>query len=231
MAPNAFVALAKLSLSPQFRNQARRCIISSPKLLNDLNKEFSFEQLYYSGKQKPSLLSENEPILVEDSEFLARIAQFSRKVPDIALGVLNQPTQTALQPGKSTFLIAFQHISDELLIGGLLRTAAALGFSHAVFLNSVPDGIFSPQGIRSQQGALWRIPHCELSESRFQDFIKNENIQILKHSSNPQEIPPRKPKLKPNGYALLVNGKDPSLLETDLSVRMYNLAKKMFKNK
>ena len=209
---NALSNLAKLSFNAQSRQQFRQCVISSPRLLTDLSRDFIFEQVFYFGKL-PDLRSVSEPVLVKDHDFLRRIAQLSGSTKDIAVAVTQTPKPTPLD-SNARLIIAFQNINDEHLIGTSLRTAFALGFRHATFIPRLHQELFSPSGIRSHQGVLWKLPYSEMSLDGVQQFAKKEGLAVLKTEASTGS--------SNKGAVLLV---EEGRSETDIAVEIYKLAK------
>jgi len=103
-----------------------------------------------------------------------------RKGPDgiLAVGVQRNIELNDLEPGPQAFLIILESLEKPGNIGAVFRTASAAGADALLITEPLTDP-YSPQCIRSSQGAFFEMPFLSTDNTTLALFLEEYGIQPI----------------------------------------------------
>lgn len=149
-----------------------------------------FSDAFFSGEEAFELL-ENSPksgleVVSLSREAFAKVS--GRRGPDgiLAVGKHRTLDLSDLQLGPSPFLVILESLEKPGNIGAIFRTAAAAGADALVLSDPLTDP-YSPQCIRSSQGAFFNLPFCLSDNTSLAVFLQESGINAIPLSPEGRE--------------------------------------------
>lgn len=176
--------LVKLRLDPHYRKQEKSVLITSSKLIKEL-------QLLVAAKRIFSVQPCPFPTLSVSLSAMKKITGLSTPEGIAAEFPLPEPSDL----NKKAPLLALDRISDPGNMGTLLRTALALRWEGVFFLPGCVDP-FHEKVLRSSRAALFRLPWKEGSWEELQQFA------LTRYTADTQGLPINE--IKPNRDIILL---------------------------
>ena len=145
--------IVKLRQNRDYRYDQQKLIVEGIKPIEELSKKtrFSFI-LTYNEAMIPLGAEADEIILVND---VAMKKASGMESPEGLLAELPMPAAASLQSCDN--ILVFDGVSDPGNVGAMLRTALALGWQGAYFLEDSCDP-FNEKALRAARGATFRLP-------------------------------------------------------------------------
>ena len=101
-----------------------------------------------------------------------------RQNPPMALAVAMSWDLAEPEPTADESWLALVEIEKPGNVGAVLRTAAALGFTGVVLVDSAVDP-FLPNVVRNSMGALFTVQVAAIDQSRLPDFVKARSARLV----------------------------------------------------
>lgn len=143
--PSFIKHLVKIRTDKIYRQAHKEVLVTGSKLVKELSPSKIFVDLPLSILQKIT----------------------GQKNPEGPIGLMPLPEEQDLSSLHK--LIVFDHLQDPGNLGTLIRTALALGFQGAVFLNQCVDP-FNEKVIAASKGAVFRLPFASLTLKELEAF-------------------------------------------------------------
>ena len=209
--------LCRLAEDASLRRSRGLCIIEGAKLCFDLRDRVVFKQLwvtdaaYAASKTKIDgfASSDNCDVILTNDNVYEKISYF--RSGDGILGVAEIPKRDL--PEKGEPLAVLCDIQDPGNVGGLIRSAAALGFGGAVLCGSCADP-FSPRAVRGSMGSSMLFPCIHADDPA---FLCEKGYSLVATALDPDAVSVKDiPKDRP--VALLIGNEGHGLTENLLSM-------------
>lgn len=145
--------IVKLRQNRDYRYDQQKLIVEGIKPLEELSKKTRFSViLTYNEAMIPLGAEADEIILVND---VAMKKASGMESPEGLLAELPMPQPASLD--SCNHILVFDGVSDPGNVGAMLRTALALGWDGAYFLDDSCDP-FNEKALRAARGATFRLP-------------------------------------------------------------------------
>ncbi len=166
--------LAKLRLNRTYREDHHAVLIEGKKLITEVCAQTTaYTILIKEGVELPPNIKAEQLVIVTDA-IINKIA--GTVSPEGILAEIPLPPQASLK--HSTRILAFDGIRDPGNMGTLLRTAVALGWEGAFFLNDCVDP-FNDKALRAAKGATFLLPLRTGSWNDLLSFIQEEGLTAV----------------------------------------------------
>lgn len=138
------------------------------------------------------------------------------KTPQGVFGVFRKPAPTDLEIKPQGRYLFLHRVKDPGNLGGVLRTAAALGASAAIISECAE--LYSPKTLRSSMGGVFRIPVVETEDiaGKLADFIQ-AGVEVFAAAPDPDGYT-TEALLPPGGKAVLIGNEANGLPNELISV-------------
>ncbi len=180
--------LCHLAGDGSVRREQGLCLVEGAKLCFDLEERAVFHQLWVTGEV---LAKYDQEITSFGSGSGCEIVMTSQSVyeklsyflsGDGMIGVAEIPEREL--PNDGTPVVVLCDIQNPGNVGGLIRTAAALGFGGAVLCGACADP-FSPKAIRGSMGSSLLVP-CIRAENP--SFLRGRGYTLIAATLDPSAV-------------------------------------------
>ena len=151
------VNFLRLSTDKKLRYAWKRCIISSPALINELSQRFVFEDLIMDKKPKSDIVYNYKNLHIVTPTLLEKIGQLKNSRVGL-LATLPIPAPLSIESFEAKRILILDGIDDLGELGTILRSASAFDWE-AIWITHTCADPFDPVCIRSSQGALFDLPY------------------------------------------------------------------------
>lgn len=171
-----------LQSDKKYRNEKQRVLVEGINAISDLLKTTTAERLIVlSGYTLPKDLLYKEIIYVT-FELLQKISKV--KTTQSVIAELEIPKESSLDEKK--LIIAFDQLQDPGNLGTLLRSALALGFEGAFFINGCDP--FNDKALRAAKGATFNLPFQHGTWDTLQQIVEKNKLTPFIASINGKSV-------------------------------------------
>lgn len=166
----------------KYRQETGLCLVEGEKLVADLA---NFTDLVFNN---------------EDTRVFSSLV--TTDTPQGVAAIAKIPEFNAEDVLTSRRIVLLDHVQDPGNVGAFFRLA--LGFGFKVVLRECADP-FSPKVIRSSGGAVFRVPHVQMTPEEAENFVSESELSVYKAEMSNNAIPLGKAE---NGDCLLIFGNE-----------------------
>lgn len=166
--------IVKLRQNRDYRYDQQRLVVEGIKPIEELSRKTRFNAiLTYNEAMIPLGAEADEIILVND---VAMMKASGMESPEGLLAELPMPEPSLLKGCRR--LLVFDGVNDPGNVGAMLRTALALGWQGAYFLEDSCDP-FNEKALRAARGATFRLPLAWGGWDTLKEIAKREELRPI----------------------------------------------------
>jgi TrmH family RNA methyltransferase len=191
--------IVKLRQNRDYRYDQERVVVEGVKPIEELCKKTRFSLIAtYNEAMIPIGAEADEIILLNDATMKKASGMES---PEGLLAELPMPKPASLE--KAKYILVFDGVNDPGNVGAMLRTALALGWEGAYFLNDSCDP-FNEKALRAARGATFRLPLAWGGWDTIKELAKKKKLKPLVADVEGQDLS----NISATGGVMLVMGNE-----------------------